>query len=1250
MAPTQTSPDWCDKHSHFLCGICMKDYGSLTTWQHLISQKLPDIKLVQLMMSYLTRCMSEEKVTSEQIGNFVYAISWEVKWRPDIYQASFEGASYSDVLVSLLSYQIDKEIEEVRMKYSEASSSRLGKLCARIFHLLSSDLNSIPEVLLGNLDDITTDHLRLSRMIIEKLSSLKHQWNHMGFTKFVTLCSHVGHHADKIGMKKSQVEKIVLSLKAPKGYLEFVRLLHEDLYDLLSVNEATLEYTLYKECNTSQLLDVVSQAMTQVRGLIEDEVGQETAEAEADEEMDEDKQEEDSSNLEDMKDQDMFVIDRSLRKSTASDSSQEAEDISGSAGEEDEKVDDIKDSSTFFKHHGMKVRATNTSSSSEEESESEVESDDQNDEMEEDNPVTGVIEKVTTGINDKLESNQPSSCAPPKVKDMKRNTEEHDGTDEEVEGQEEVDGTDEEVDKEVEGEEVDGEDAEEEDGDASGEAEEDAGSEDDSEEEDDNAGGEDAEGNVDSEEDIEEENEIAEEEEEVVDDDTAKDNKVDKGKRKGNVKKDDDSISEEETAQDLGVLWGVESEANDPENVDESSHSVVKAEPLSPEYMAKRARMKVSTNKLVDQTVYEVDSDDELTLDQKPSPSQKTRSNHSPLESVQDTINLPSVPSGSSQEVLLSPASSASPIACAAKTPTSKFFQESQDMKDAGKLSSPMKKKLQPSGSPDAVEGSQSPPMLDEGDSNLSPQPNVICKDLTGCTEASSLATNADSFNTSSSISLLTVDSGAHNSSADAEVASVVEESEPESTIFSFSNDSEVNWAASLVEESSGQKMAVPKVIDISESCDNSARSSPLIISSLPSDTVSGATADEPEIIKVCTEDDGLIELSSQSEDTNLLLGTPSSIKDRKTPQGTPSSCAHTPKSGRTPSSGGHTPTSRRRSRHRETIYGRGQEKELEKVATEYLNRSYFTPARDSKDKEPKENQSQRKSPRALVESPESLTAPDENLAAPAESLAAPVESLAAPAESSTDPAPNTRRSIRHREALAQEGQERFTPAKFVEKTEENQSQRKSRRKLAKSPESLTVPASDTRHSTRRRVALAQDDQERFTQVKSVEKTELPKELPTVFLQLKRTVADSDSESSVVYDEPPKQVRRSLRGKIQTSGEPMSDDGSLPSRGSARKSTRARASLQPPHSLAGISEDSAQERNDDVMETSEPLCQTAPSTPARSHRSRLDSTDSITTTYSLRKRNAATSSLDDETTSAPSSQSSKPRSLRKRVK
>ncbi|XP_067929492.1 uncharacterized protein [Watersipora subatra] len=1179
MAPTQTSPDWCDKHSHFLCGICMKDYGSLTTWQHLISQKLPDIKLVQLMMSYLTRCMSEEKVTSEQIGNFVYAISWEVKWRPDIYQASFEGASYSDVLVSLLSYQIDKEIEEVRMKYSEASSSRLGKLCARIFHLLSSDLNSIPEVLLGNLDDITTDHLRLSRMIIEKLSSLKHQWNHMGFTKFVTLCSHVGHHADKIGMKKSQVEKIVLSLKAPKGYLEFVRLLHEDLYDLLSVNEATLEYTLYKECNTSQLLDVVSQAMTQLKGgLIEDEVGQETAEAEADEEMDEDKQEEDSSNLEDMKDQDMFVIDRSLRKSTASDSSQEAEDISGSAGEEDEKVDDIKDSSTFFKHHGMKVRATNTSSSSEEESESEVESDDQNDEMEEDNPVTGVIEKVTTGINDKLESNQPSSCAPPKVKDMKRNTEEHDGTDEEVEGQEEVDGTDEEVDKEVEGEEVDGEDAEEEDGDASGEAEEDAGSEDDSEEEDDNAGGEDAEGNVDSEEDIEEENEIAEEEEEVVDDDTAKDNKVDKGKRKGNVKKDDDSISEEETAQDLGVLWGVESEANDPENVDESSHSVVKAEPLSPEYMAKRARMKVSTNKLVDQTVYEVDSDDELTLDQKPSPSQKTRSNHSPLESVQDTINLPSVPSGSSQEVLLSPASSASPIACAAKTPTSKFFQESQDMKDAGKLSSPMKKKLQPSGSPDAVEGSQSPPMLDEGDSNLSPQPNVICK------------------------------------------------------------------------ESSGQKMAVPKVIDISESCDNSARSSPLIISSLPSDTVSGATADEPEIIKVCTEDDGLIELSSQSEDTNLLLGTPSSIKDRKTPQGTPSSCAHTPKSGRTPSSGGHTPTSRRRSRHRETIYGRGQEKELEKVATEYLNRSYFTPARDSKDKEPKENQSQRKSPRALVESPESLTAPDENLAAPAESLAAPVESLAAPAESSTDPAPNTRRSIRHREALAQEGQERFTPAKFVEKTEENQSQRKSRRKLAKSPESLTVPASDTRHSTRRRVALAQDDQERFTQVKSVEKTELPKELPTVFLQLKRTVADSDSESSVVYDEPPKQVRRSLRGKIQTSGEPMSDDGSLPSRGSARKSTRARASLQPPHSLAGISEDSAQERNDDVMETSEPLCQTAPSTPARSHRSRLDSTDSITTTYSLRKRNAATSSLDDETTSAPSSQSSKPRSLRKRVK
>ncbi|XP_067929494.1 enolase-phosphatase E1-like isoform X6 [Watersipora subatra] len=1128
MAPTQTSPDWCDKHSHFLCGICMKDYGSLTTWQHLISQKLPDIKLVQLMMSYLTRCMSEEKVTSEQIGNFVYAISWEVKWRPDIYQASFEGASYSDVLVSLLSYQIDKEIEEVRMKYSEASSSRLGKLCARIFHLLSSDLNSIPEVLLGNLDDITTDHLRLSRMIIEKLSSLKHQWNHMGFTKFVTLCSHVGHHADKIGMKKSQVEKIVLSLKAPKGYLEFVRLLHEDLYDLLSVNEATLEYTLYKECNTSQLLDVVSQAMTQLKGgLIEDEVGQETAEAEADEEMDEDKQEEDSSNLEDMKDQDMFVIDRSLRKSTASDSSQEAEDISGSAGEEDEKVDDIKDSSTFFKHHGMKVRATNTSSSSEEESESEVESDDQNDEMEEDNPVTGVIEKVTTGINDKLESNQPSSCAPPKVKDMKRNTEEHDGTDEEVEGQEEVDGTDEEVDKEVEGEEVDGEDAEEEDGDASGEAEEDAGSEDDSEEEDDNAGGEDAEGNVDSEEDIEEENEIAEEEEEVVDDDTAKDNKVDK----------------------------------------ESSHSVVKAEPLSPEYMAKRARMK-----------------------------------------------------------------------------------ESQDMKDAGKLSSPMKKKLQPSGSPDAVEGSQSPPMLDEGDSNLSPQPNVICKDLTGCTEASSLATNADSFNTSSSISLLTVDSGAHNSSADAEVASVVEESEPESTIFSFSNDSEVNWAASLVEESSGQKMAVPKVIDISESCDNSARSSPLIISSLPSDTVSGATADEPEIIKVCTEDDGLIELSSQSEDTNLLLGTPSSIKDRKTPQGTPSSCAHTPKSGRTPSSGGHTPTSRRRSRHRETIYGRGQEKELEKVATEYLNRSYFTPARDSKDKEPKENQSQRKSPRALVESPESLTAPDENLAAPAESLAAPVESLAAPAESSTDPAPNTRRSIRHREALAQEGQERFTPAKFVEKTEENQSQRKSRRKLAKSPESLTVPASDTRHSTRRRVALAQDDQERFTQVKSVEKTELPKELPTVFLQLKRTVADSDSESSVVYDEPPKQVRRSLRGKIQTSGEPMSDDGSLPSRGSARKSTRARASLQPPHSLAGISEDSAQERNDDVMETSEPLCQTAPSTPARSHRSRLDSTDSITTTYSLRKRNAATSSLDDETTSAPSSQSSKPRSLRKRVK
>ena len=45
-------------------------------------------------------------------------------------------------------------------------------------------------------------------VVITKLSEWEHSWNCMGYTRYVILCKHVSHHCNKIGEKKSQVEKV----------------------------------------------------------------------------------------------------------------------------------------------------------------------------------------------------------------------------------------------------------------------------------------------------------------------------------------------------------------------------------------------------------------------------------------------------------------------------------------------------------------------------------------------------------------------------------------------------------------------------------------------------------------------------------------------------------------------------------------------------------------------------------------------------------------------------------------------------------------------------------------------------------------------------------------------------------------------------------------------------------------------------------------------------------------------------------
>ena len=58
-----------------------------------------------------------------------------------------------------------------REVYSELSTKHIANICSEIFYLLSHNLNIIPDVLLGNIDDITTDHIKLALWVWQAYTS-----------------------------------------------------------------------------------------------------------------------------------------------------------------------------------------------------------------------------------------------------------------------------------------------------------------------------------------------------------------------------------------------------------------------------------------------------------------------------------------------------------------------------------------------------------------------------------------------------------------------------------------------------------------------------------------------------------------------------------------------------------------------------------------------------------------------------------------------------------------------------------------------------------------------------------------------------------------------------------------------------------------------------------------------------------------------------------------------------------------------
>ena len=60
-------------------------------------------------------------------------------------------------------------ISVYREVYSEASENRVMRMCSYIFYQLAPNFDIVPEVLLGNLDNVTSDHTRLSLYVLYSL-------------------------------------------------------------------------------------------------------------------------------------------------------------------------------------------------------------------------------------------------------------------------------------------------------------------------------------------------------------------------------------------------------------------------------------------------------------------------------------------------------------------------------------------------------------------------------------------------------------------------------------------------------------------------------------------------------------------------------------------------------------------------------------------------------------------------------------------------------------------------------------------------------------------------------------------------------------------------------------------------------------------------------------------------------------------------------------------------------------------------
>ena len=89
-----------------------------------------------------------------------------------IYTICSEFKSYNFVLWSKFLSHVYRSvclISVYREVYSEASENRVMRMCSYIFYQLAPNFDIVPEVLLGNLDNVTSDHTRLSLYVLYSL-------------------------------------------------------------------------------------------------------------------------------------------------------------------------------------------------------------------------------------------------------------------------------------------------------------------------------------------------------------------------------------------------------------------------------------------------------------------------------------------------------------------------------------------------------------------------------------------------------------------------------------------------------------------------------------------------------------------------------------------------------------------------------------------------------------------------------------------------------------------------------------------------------------------------------------------------------------------------------------------------------------------------------------------------------------------------------------------------------------------------